>query len=331
MKRNPAQPSRRADSRPRRLAPHQLAPSRPGRTAQAGACAPHAPSGPPAPPTATQACSPRLLAPRRPTARTRRPARKGLPPPHTANPALPRPAHGHPSPLSCRSLPPPPFDARARPVRPRPPPRPLAGRHVSNQAARDHARTPRAPATQARSRPRLPSRPTRPLTRVRTVQSLGLIHLTRDTTRRLIPLSSSSFGRSSFSESSGVNSESKAMDAVGRRLFSVDPWSATPPRATASSPSMSTAMMLSSLAPARVGSSATTSASATPKIWTSGRALGRPGCASGVRGPRGQPLHRHRPSPAGAETYYMHAKWPRPKLLSRLKGLIVNALLGIAS
>nr|CAD1822863.1 unnamed protein product [Ananas comosus var. bracteatus] len=55
-------------------------------------------------------------------------------------------------------------------------------------------------------------------------RSLGLINITRDTTRRLIPLSSSSFGAILFPRSPpGVNSEFKAMDAVGRRLFSVDP------------------------------------------------------------------------------------------------------------
>ncbi|XP_072969864.1 vacuolar sorting protein 18 [Typha angustifolia] len=30
--------------------------------------------------------------------------------------------------------------------------------------------------------------------------------------------------------------------------------------------------------------------------------------------------------PGGAETYYMHAKWPRPRVLGRLKGLVVNAI-----
>lgn len=29
---------------------------------------------------------------------------------------------------------------------------------------------------------------------------------------------------------------------------------------------------------------------------------------------------------AGAETYYIHAKWARPRVLSRLKGLVVNAV-----
>lgn len=28
----------------------------------------------------------------------------------------------------------------------------------------------------------------------------------------------------------------------------------------------------------------------------------------------------------GAETYYTHAKWARPRVLGRLKGLIVNAV-----
>jgi hypothetical protein len=30
--------------------------------------------------------------------------------------------------------------------------------------------------------------------------------------------------------------------------------------------------------------------------------------------------------PGGAETYYHHARWPRPKLLPRLRGLLVNAV-----
>lgn len=28
----------------------------------------------------------------------------------------------------------------------------------------------------------------------------------------------------------------------------------------------------------------------------------------------------------GADTYYMHAKWAKPRLLSKLKGLLVNAV-----
>jgi hypothetical protein len=28
----------------------------------------------------------------------------------------------------------------------------------------------------------------------------------------------------------------------------------------------------------------------------------------------------------GAETFYMHAKWSKPRVLGRLKGLIVNAV-----
>lgn len=28
----------------------------------------------------------------------------------------------------------------------------------------------------------------------------------------------------------------------------------------------------------------------------------------------------------GAETFYTHAKWPKPRVLSRLKGLLVNAV-----
>mgnify|MGYP004711806785 CR=1 FL=1 len=30
--------------------------------------------------------------------------------------------------------------------------------------------------------------------------------------------------------------------------------------------------------------------------------------------------------PGGADTFYTHAKWTRPRLLSKLKGLIVNAV-----
>jgi hypothetical protein len=30
--------------------------------------------------------------------------------------------------------------------------------------------------------------------------------------------------------------------------------------------------------------------------------------------------------PGGAESYYHHARWPRPKPLARLRGLLVNAV-----
>lgn len=30
--------------------------------------------------------------------------------------------------------------------------------------------------------------------------------------------------------------------------------------------------------------------------------------------------------PGGAETYYHHARWPRPKLLPRLRNVLVNAV-----
>lgn len=58
---------------------------------------------------------------------------------------------------------------------------------------------------------------------------------------------------------------------------------------------------------------------------------------SGGRGGE-QPVHRVFVDPGGshcianvlhaggAETYYMHAKWARPKVLSRLKGLVMNAV-----
>lgn len=51
-----------------------------------------------------------------------------------------------------------------------------------------------------------------------------------------------------------------------------------------------------------------------------------------------QPVHRVTVDPGGshciatvlsnggAETYYMHARWGRPRILSRLKGIVVNAV-----
>ncbi|XP_020100737.1 vacuolar protein sorting-associated protein 18 homolog isoform X3 [Ananas comosus] len=128
-------------------------------------------------------------------------------------------------------------------------------------------------------------------------------------------------------ESSGRESESEAMDVVNGQLFSVDPLERYAAKGHGVITSMSAGNDVILVGTSRgwlirhdfgLGDS--------QDLDLGGGRSGDQAVHRVFMDPGGSHCIATVLLPGGAETYYMHAKWLRPKLLSRLKGLVVNAV-----